>query len=106
MSDIDPTFPPSAPKLPRPAPGEAAVDYMERVVAQLNDYEDIDITFPGATSPETLAVIHGLRRVPSSFELLFVDEDTNVSAAMTTGWGYNVVYLQATAACHVRIRLR
>ena len=106
MSAADASFPPDSPRLNLPSAVEDSRTQLERVVAQLNDYEDHDLTFPGLVSPETLAVAHGLRRVPSSFEILWIDNDANVYADTASGWGYNVVYFQSNAAARIRIRLR
>lgn len=97
-------FPPARPKLPVITTDAEVRDYLTRLVSALNDYEDHDISFTaGATAT---AARHNLSRVPASFEVLWVDADVSVYADTASGWGYNVVYFQATAACNARVRLR
>lgn len=100
MSDTDAAFPPSAPKLGLAVEAGRELRWL---VDQLNDYEDHDLYF---TAAGDLAVPHTLKRVPASFEIIWLDADANVYALPSSGWGYNVVYFSSSAAARVRIRLR
>lgn len=104
MSSTDRTFPPDYAKLPVPATGEDLQAYLVRLVSTLNDYEDHDVNFeaPGVS----YAVVHGLRRVPSFYDVMWADSEATIFADTAKGWGYNVVYFQSNAAARVRIRLR
>lgn len=105
MSGADASFPPDHEKLPFPRVSEDPLAFMTRVIGRLNDYEDHDLAIDVAVAA-TVAVRHNLGRVPSGFTVLWIDSPARVYAAMGTGWGYNVIYLTASANCNVRIRLR
>lgn len=102
----DANFPPLAKKLPPPTKGEDQHDYLQRVVALLNDYFDVDLTF---AATDTVAVRHDLGRIPSAFQVLYIDDPgitgPMIFAAPSVGWGSKVVYFYSTGACHVRVRL-
>ena len=101
------SFPPPHPKLPLPLNPNSIEDlaaYLTRVVARLNDWQDIDVTFTGPGV--SFACIHALARVPSYYEVVWADAEVTVFADTASGWGYNVVYFQSNAAARVRIRLR
>lgn len=101
------SFPPVYTKLPLPAATASLEDlaaYLTRVVARLNDWQDIDVTFTGPGV--SFACIHALARVPSYYEVVWADAEVTVFADTASGWGYNVVYFQSNAAARVRIRLR
>lgn len=99
-------FPPDTEKYPRPSDTDDLRLFLDRLVGHLNDYEDHDLTFVGPVFPETLAVVHGLGRIPREFTVIYKDNNTVIHADPTLEWGYNVVYFQAQAAALVRIRLR
>lgn len=100
----DRNFPPELAKHPAPTSGEDLQLFITRLVARLNDYQDIDITFdaPATNHP----VPHQLGRIPSQYEVIWADAEVAIFANTAYGWGYNVVYFQASAAAHVRVRLR
>ena len=64
--------------------------------------EIYDIAMPAGIS---VAIRHGLRRIPAGFQILYLDNTGTIYADPASGWGDKEVYLISTRAQNARIRL-